>query len=144
MTHHDKGNFAAKHPKGATVSNELQQAVAERRRGQVITCAAAHAIARELNIAPAEVGKAIDLSECRISKCQLGLFGYHPEKKIVVPAAEVPPDPAQSITAHLHNNRLSCEKAWQLAETQNISKLEFCAVCEALNIKISPCQLGAF
>ena len=144
MTHKDKGHFAAKHPQGAVVSDELRQAIEKKSRNHSITCAAAHDIARNLIISPMEVGKAIDLLEYHIRKCQLGLFGYHPEKKIVKPAAHVPSDLKNSIFTHLQNGRLSCAKAWELAEVMELSRLKFCGTCETLNIKISPCQLGAF
>jgi nitrogen fixation protein len=144
MTHKNKGNFAAKHPKGTVVSDELRQAVIKKSRNRSITCAAAHDIARNFTVSPLKIGKAVDLLECRIRKCQLGLFGYYPEKKIVEPVVYVPSDLKNSIFTHLQTGRLSCAKAWELAEAMELSRLKFCAVCETLNIKISSCQLGAF
>jgi hypothetical protein len=144
MTHKDKGGFAAKHPQGTVVSDELRQAVTKKSSDQSITCAKAHNIAQDLAVSPQEVGKAIDLLECHIRKCQLGLFGYSPEKKIARPAGDVPADFADIISPYLKNGRLACAKAWELAENRGVSRLKFCAFCEALNIKISPCQLGAF
>ena len=42
------------------------------------------------------------------------------------------------------NNRLSCEKAHELARELNISLQEIGALCNELKIKIADCQLGCF
>jgi hypothetical protein len=42
------------------------------------------------------------------------------------------------------NNRLTCEKAHDLARELNVSLQEIGAVCNELKIKISACQLGCF
>jgi hypothetical protein len=86
----------------------------------------------------------MDLMEIRLTKCQLGLFGYTPEKKIVTPAESVAPDLEAAIKAAVENGRLSCERAWQMADGRGIKRLAFSSACEALGIKVKPCQLGAF
>jgi hypothetical protein len=42
------------------------------------------------------------------------------------------------------DNRLPCLAAWEIAEKLGIKRLDVCAACEHLRIKIKPCQLGAF
>lgn len=42
------------------------------------------------------------------------------------------------------NNRLTCERAHDLARELNVSLREIGAVCNELKIKISACQLGCF
>ena len=42
------------------------------------------------------------------------------------------------------DNRLSCERAHDLARELNVSLREIGAVCNELKIKISACQLGCF
>ena len=42
------------------------------------------------------------------------------------------------------NNRLSCEKAHELARDLNISLQEIGAICNELKIKVAACQLGCF
>jgi hypothetical protein len=42
------------------------------------------------------------------------------------------------------NNRLSCEKAHELAKELNTSLQEIGAICNELKIKIAACQLGCF
>jgi len=48
------------------------------------------------------------------------------------------------IRSAAQNNRLTCEKAHDLARELNVSLQEIGAVCNVLNIKISACQLGCF
>jgi hypothetical protein len=42
------------------------------------------------------------------------------------------------------NNRLSCEKAHELAGEMSVSLHEIGAICNELKIKITGCQLGCF
>jgi hypothetical protein len=144
MTHHDKGHFAAKHPSGTLLDPIVEKGIKEKSRQGSITCAAAHELAHQLNLSPANIGVAIDLMEYRIAKCQLGLFGYSPQKKIVTPARQVTSELASQIRSNLIADRLPCAAAWQLADDRGLSRLELSAACEALGIKVSPCQLGAF
>jgi hypothetical protein len=109
-----------------------------------IACAAAMKVAAEQKASPADIGKALDIEEINIVKCQLGLFGYKPEKKIVLPASSVSEDLKREISDGLADGRLPCDRAWAIAEKMRISKMDIAAACEALGIKIKPCQLGAF
>jgi hypothetical protein len=92
----------------------------------------------------AEAGKTIDLLNIKITKCQLGLFGYGETKKIVQPAKEVAPELKENITSALKDGMLSCSCAWEIAGKLNIPRMKVASACEALQIKIKPCQLGAF
>ncbi len=82
--------------------------------------------------------------EIEISKCQLGLFGYSPEKMVVKAAEAVQPDLEKAIRSALMNDRLPCAAAWSIAETSGMPKMAVSSACEALKIKVKPCQLGAF
>jgi hypothetical protein len=42
------------------------------------------------------------------------------------------------------NNRLTCERAHDLARELNVSLQEIGVVCNELKIKVSACQLGCF
>jgi hypothetical protein len=80
----------------------------------------------------------------RLVKCQLGLFGYSPEKKIVQAAPAAEPAMETAIREKLENGRLTCRRAWEIAMAFQLPKMAVSAACEALQIKIKPCQLGAF
>jgi|SRR5512136_2100540 len=144
MTHSDAGNYKAKHPSGVKVNEKIAQAIEKKTVDGKITCADAEIIAGTLQVTMGDVGVAVDLMEIRISRCQLGLFGYSPEKTIVKPADSVPGKLESSIREALVNDRLPCAAAWNIAAGFGISKMEVSAACEALKIKVKPCQLGAF
>lgn len=144
MTHEDAGHYAAKHPPGTELNATIANKIENKALDGTLTCAAAHAIAEELEVAPIEVGRCMDLMEIRLTKCQLGLFGYTPQKKIVTPAETVAPDLEAAIAAAAEGGRLTCERAWQLAADRGIKRMAFSAACETVGIKVKPCQLGAF
>ncbi|MCJ7776028.1 MAG: hypothetical protein MUP08_06535, partial [Desulfobulbaceae bacterium] len=83
MTHEDAGHYAKKHSAERNVKPEITEAVKQKASDGAISCAAAHKIAVDLGVPPEEIGVGIDLLELRIAKCQLGLYGYRPEKKVV-------------------------------------------------------------
>jgi hypothetical protein len=144
MTHRDRGHFAAKHPAGTKVDARLADAVRQRASAGLMTCEEAFEIAAALGVTPGQVGMAIDMQEGRIHKCQLGLFGYTPRKKVVQAAASVPPELRSAIVAALARGRLPCAAAWRIADTAGLSRLAVANACETLEIKIAACQLGAF
>ena len=144
MTHEDAGHNAAKHPRGTELNTKLAEALKGKSRDGQITCAAAHRIARELEVSPADVGVALDLLELRIGKCQLGLFGYGPQKKAVKPAEKVSPKLEEALRKSVVDNRVSCLSCWEIARGLSLVRMDVCAACESLNIKIVSCQIGAF
>ena len=110
-----------------------------------ITCTDAHHIASDENIAPSIVGAAIDASKIKILRCDLGLFGYGAENKIVKPAESVSYEIQKAIEEKLDNSgKLNCLLAWNIADKFNISRLDVANACEKLKIKINLCQLNAF
>ena len=144
MTHEDKGHYPGKHPSGLKAKPEIIEAVKRLDLKGEISCAAAHQIAEDLKVSPSEVGLGIDLLEINIVKCQLGLFGYRPKKKMIQPAETVSPALEKNIRDSMIEKRLSCEAAWKIAGRLQIGKMEVSAACESITVKISPCQLGAF
>ncbi|MBN2466510.1 MAG: hypothetical protein JXD19_00025 [Deltaproteobacteria bacterium] len=144
MTHQNEGHYAAKHPPGTALDPKICEALEKKQANGKITCAAAHSVADDLGLSPAEIGVALDLLEIRIHRCQLGLYGYSPEKKIVKPAGDVSPALKDAIEQAMAGDRISCLSCWRVAKNLNIGKMDVSAACECLNIKISPCQLGAF
>lgn len=143
MTSHDKGHYSRKHPETKQIDETLAHAIRERAKHGCISCAVAHDIARNLLSPPEEVGVAIDMLEIRLIKCQLGLFGY-PQKKIVIPAKEISEELREEIEKKLKDGKLPCKMAWDIAKKLGLRKMEVSSACEALGIKIGPCQLGAF
>jgi len=144
MTHEDAGHYAAKHSSGTKLDERIAGAVRDKIKDGRISCAAAHKIARDLDVSPAEVGVTIDLLEARINRCQLGLYGYGPEKRIVKPAESVSEELEGTIRSALVADRLACVSSWEIAGRFGIPKMNVSAACETLQIKIVSCQLGSF
>lgn len=144
MTHDNSQKFSGKHGPDATVDNLIKDNILEKAKGGKLPCAVAFKIADEVNKPPAEIGKTVDLMNFRLVKCQLGLFGYTPAKKIVKPKSPDNPRLEDAIRAALADEKLSCRDAWEIARKFQVAKMTVSAACEALNIKIKPCQLGAF
>ena len=128
--------------------NQTDQAITQelkvRLRKDALACAVAFDIAGKLGCTPAEVGRTADQLHIRLVKCQLGLFGYKPQKKIVDPRMPQEPALGDAIRDGLVDGRLPCEAAWRIAAQFGVPKMTVSSACEALGIKIKPCQLGAF
>ncbi len=144
MTRDHAGKYRAKHPPGTQLDPTLAAAVMQAATDSELTCAAAFRIAEQYGAAPLAVGQTLDLLEYRIAKCQLGLFGYEPQKKIVKAAAQVDAELRSSLERSAVEGRVSCQTCWSLADELGRSRLDVAAACEALGLKITPCQLGAF
>ena len=136
--------FSDKHGPAASVDGSIKDKVAANAKEGELPCAVAFKIVDELKTTPAEVGKTVDLLDFRLVKCQLGLFGYKPDKKIVKPKFLEDPELENTIRSALSDEKLACRDAWDIARQFQVSKLTVSNACEALKIKIKPCQLGAF
>lgn len=137
-------DFAKKHPPGEKPDPALQDRILTSAKDGELPCAVAFAVAEELGVSAHEIGKTADLLDLRLTKCQLGLFGYTPEKKIVKPLPGVDPDIQRAIRKTSIDNRLSCRDAWDIAASFKVPKMRISGACEAMKIKINKCQLGAF
>jgi hypothetical protein len=145
MSSQHSGNYRAKHPQETKVDPAIMDRVAASIVKGDISCKAAHAIAVELNVAPSQVGIAIDLQNSRIHACQLGLFGHGKGGKIVaLTDTEIKAELAPAIRKELVDGRLPCAAAWRIADANGLTRLEVGRASESLGIKINHCQLGAF
>lgn len=122
----------------------IRQRMSERAREGKLSCAAALALAEELGVSPATIGEYADEMKIRLVECQLGLFGYEPEKKIVRPLEKVPDEVRAAVMKRLEDDCLSCRQTFALAAHLGTRKMDVSGACDALGIKIKPCQLGAF
>ena len=144
MTHEDKGHYSKKHPADKKVNPEIAEAVEAKASENQISCAKAFKIVEEMSIESSEAGFTIDSLEISLTKCQLGLYGYGPERKAIKPMEDVSKGLEDAIQNSLEDGRLKCKSAWEIAENLNITKMDVSSACEALKIKIGSCQLGAF
>ncbi len=114
-----------------------------------LPCAAAFRIAAQLQIPPREVGAAADSLDIRLSRCQLGLFGYgskaEGKHRRVIPLNPVLPRLEAAIRAALDGQgKLSCSDAWRIAAELKVGRQTVSNACEGLGLRIVACQLGAF
>lgn len=144
MSAKKKSLYSDKHSPNSHPDTRIEKEINERCEKQEISCFRAFEIAERLNVKPLEVGRTADLMNIQVVKCQLGLFGYKPERKIVKAEESSNRALQDAVTESSENNRLTCEKAWQIADQLNISKLKVSNVSQAKGIKIKNCQLGAF
>jgi hypothetical protein len=146
MTRKEKAGFGKVKTGGSdeAVNPRIREALQSRAKESGLACAAAFAVAAEIGISPGATGEAMDQLQISIIKCQLGLFGYSPEKRIVKPAETVTEDEEKAVRQALVNGKLPCAACWQLAEAFGKPRLGMASICERLSVKIGPCQLGAF
>ena len=102
------------------MDERLHQTMLKRLEDGKLPCIRAFAIARSLGLDPLTVGMAADEAGIRISRCQLGLFGYGPKAegkhKIVRPMEHVPAALEQAIRGALDAKGLPCVAAWEIAK----------------------------
>ena len=144
MNLHKDNQFAQKHGSDAKPDISIKNEIINRSKDNKIPCAVAFEIAKELKVSADAVGMTVDLINYRLEKCQLGLFGYQPNKKIVKPQNKVSEDLKDAISDALVQGRLSCKGAWDIASRFEVHKMKVSGACEAMGIKIKHCQLGAF
>ncbi len=144
MNLHGGKNFSEKHGPDAKPDKSIKDEMLKQTKNKAVPCAVAFEIAKVLQVSPDAVGKTADLMNFKLTKCQLGLFGYQPHKKIVAPQDSIKEDLKDAISDALVQGRLSCEHAWDIASRLHVSKMTVSGACEAMGIKIKDCQLGAF
>ena len=144
MTRKDGPKFSEKHGSNAKADPAIKEKIEIKAKNGQVTCAAAFQIAEELEVSPAEIGKTLDLLEMKLIKCQPGLFGYESGQKEVKPKSPESLQMEEAIQTALVDNKLACRDAWDIARRFKVPKMDVSAACDALGIKLKPCQLGAF
>ncbi|MCK4683128.1 hypothetical protein KAT59_08905 [Candidatus Bipolaricaulota bacterium] len=111
-----------------------------------LPCSWAFAIAEEHGLSPRAIGDEATRQSIKISRCQLGLFGYDDlgERRIVKPAAEVSGALKEVISSRLVEGKVPCRVAWEIASERKLKKIEVASAIETLGLRISDCQLGCF
>ncbi len=110
-----------------------------------LPCAVAFKIVVELNITPKQIGIFADQQKIKLNKCQMGLFGYPKGKQVkknikLLENTEL----RNAISNALIDGRLTCKDAWEIADKYSLAKMAVSNVCEAMEVRICNCQLGAF
>ena len=113
-----------------------------------LPCNRAFAVAQNLGLDPLTVGLTANEADIRVSRCQLGLFGYGPKEegkhKIVHPMDEVPERLAARLRAAADGDGITCAALWEEADGLGYKRIEACSAVEAMGLRVSRCQLGCF
>jgi hypothetical protein len=114
-----------------------------------LSCADAHLIAARYDLSPERLAAIIaEDGRLRFDRCQLGLFGYGPKaegrSKIVLAATNLPPNMVADLQSAATDGRIACATVWDIALRHRYPRLGVANVCQALGLKVSPCQLGCF
>ena len=111
-----------------------------------LPCAFAFQLVREHGWTPEQLGAEVNRLEGRISRCQLGLFGYDSfrQKGLVQRLPEVPGDVTVSVRSAARDEAISCAALWEIAKQHGLPRVAMACVAETLDLRIAPCQLGCF
>ncbi len=143
MGHQDKDHYAKKHPH-AKLDHAIAPLIQQAENDGILACADAHRIAKQTHCTPEDIGIQADLLELRLSKCQLGLFGCISGNKNFNPDARITLAVRKIILEKQSDGRIDCKTCWDIAKECKISRIDMGTFCEQLEIRIKPCQLGAF
>jgi len=130
------------------MDERLHQAMVERLQDGKLPCNRAFAIAQILDLEPLTVGLTANETGIRISRCQLGLFGYGPKAegkhKIVHAMADVPERLAALLRAEAEGENITCDAVWRVADGLGYKRIEASSAVEAMGLRVSRCQLACF
>lgn len=124
-------------------------AVRDRLEGGRLSCKAAMDAAEELGCQPIEVGCTADIARLRLTRCQLGLFGFPGHAKGWAAAGvERLPAPAEleDLLVEARDTRgfVTCLELWRHADRLAVARIHAGHVAERLGVRVRSCQLGAF
>lgn len=135
--------FADKH-QGASTDPMIEAELLKKAVNGRLPCAVAFDIIARISVSPTQVGITADLLNIKLSKCQLGLFGYQPENKVIRADKASGDALKQAIGEAQLEGHLACEAAWAIAARLRVGKIAVGNACEALGVRVRNCQLGAF
>jgi hypothetical protein len=147
MTHEDAGKYRLKHLPDTKVNEEIANAIREKCPGRELACGMGEKISKQLKVSIGEVGITADLLEMKIMKCQLGLFGWGKKPshgKDIHTADSVSVELQSALEKVTENGAVTCAATWAIADRLGTERKAVSAACDALNLKVRECQLGAF
>lgn len=124
----------------------IEAAVLSILRDGRLPCSFAFRLAETHDWTSAQLGAEANRLDVRISRCQLGLFGYDSfrQKRLVQHLAEVPGDVTVSLRAAAVDSQIACAALWRIAEEHGLPRIAIACAAETLELRVTPCQLGCF
>ena len=132
-----------------TIDEAVANAIRAHLRDEKLPCAAAFKIAETQEIPPLDVGKTADQLGIHLTRCQLGLFGYPGHAKgwdtPDFASLKAPEGLEEAIRSRTDDaGTIGCATLWELSAQFEIPRLYIGWFTDQLEIRITPCQLGAF
>lgn len=127
---------------GQQIDENIASSIKSAVSNNTITCVNAHSICKKSGITPSEIGIQLDLLGIKIVECQIGLFG--PKTNKSDDDTKIDEKVLNRIKQEQKENRISCLKCWEILKELKLSRKKIGNACDQINIKIKPCQLGAF
>ena len=111
-----------------------------------LPCVLAFSAAGELGITACKVGEAADNADVRISRCQLGLFGFEEfgEERFTGCVAKIPAELREALAASALSEGVPCIEAWRTADDLGVPRILVGVAANEMGIRITRCQLGCF
>ena len=111
-----------------------------------LPCSRAFRVADALGIEPSEVGDEADRAGVRISRCQLGLFGYEEfgDKQFNGRVSTIPPELQDALAARAGSDTIACADVWRAADDCGSPRLLAGLAAGKLGLRVRSCQLGCF
>lgn len=135
-------------PEDFVVDAVLAAAIETALTDSLLPCAVAFRVAETHVVAPLLVGQTADVLGIRLTRCQLGLFGYpgHAKGWDALAGTAISEDLAAAVRAAADEagGMIACAQLWELAVQFGISRLQMGYVVDQLGLRIGACQLGAF
>jgi hypothetical protein len=127
----------------------LAEAIRGRLEGGQLPCATAFAIAEEKGVPRLAVGRAADVEQIHLTRCQLGLFGYPNHAPFwetnKVSDAVKPAALDEAILASRDKSGvISCAALMAVADRFGLPKILAGYWADQLGTRVKHCQLGAF
>lgn len=126
--------------------SDIESTVLSTLRDARLPCAFAFHIAGEHGWTPSQVGAEADRLDVRISRCQLGLFGFEEfgEKRFTGCVAVIPSELRDALTRGSTSKAISCLSTWRIADDLAIPRILAGVAANEMGIRITQCQLGCF
>lgn len=126
--------------------NDLETTLLTTLRDGRLPCVFAFRLATDTGSSSEQIGAEANRLGVRISRCQLGLFGYPAfrRKGFLQKLDEVPGDLTVSLGSSASDGDVPCAELWRIARDHGLPRIVVACAAETLDLRVTPCQLGCF
>ena len=135
-------------PLGFIIDNEIEKTIKNHLVDELLSCSDANKIAMQYDVSPDTIGHTVDALNIRLTRCQLGLFGYLNKKGWEAAGVTKLPIPEEFVNALKaaagDAKKITCLELWNLAEVYKLTRMHAGYLADSQDIQIRNCQIGAF